>query len=76
MTATNGYEQAARERKAGLLADMLDAFKVTAEDARDLPVIARLDVATAAGVRIPSQETWDRACDLLEQRADFRARVS
>lgn len=68
MTIVNGHEVAARERKAVALADVLDVFEVPADVARDLPHSARMDAAAVAGVKLPSQDTWDRVCELLADR--------
>lgn len=69
----NPHEQAARQAKAIALADRLDAFDVDPEWARTAPAAVRLDCAEAAGVRFPSEETWELACSMLSGRLLVRA---
>lgn len=69
----NPYESEARTRKAVAIADMLDAFGLTPEQASALAVGERLDVATAAGVKVPSEPTWEQAVGTLRQRLAVRA---
>lgn len=71
----NGHEAHARLRKAITLADHLDAYGLSADQARDLTAGRRVDVATSAGVRFPSDETWAVVVETLKRREVQRARA-
>lgn len=71
----NPYENAARERKAFALADALDAMRHSVDAAERMAPEEREVVARAIGVKPPSEETWTRACQLLESRYSLRFRV-
>lgn len=75
MTA-NPYAQARRTEKACALADMLDAFGVDPDWAENAPALVRLDTAEAAGVRLPSDETWQMAVAMLRGRLAVRASLA
>lgn len=68
----NPYADAARLRKALALTDKLDAFGIDSRAAADLSVAARLDLATAAGARVPSSETWELVVGMLRAREESR----
>lgn len=72
----NPHADAARTRKACALADMLDAFDCDPDDAETFDMRTRLDVAEAAGVRTPSDESWSMAVRMLRGRIDMRALVA
>jgi hypothetical protein len=77
---TNLHEEAARTRKAIALADILDAVTSDIPDPiawlRDAPAAVRLDAAECAGIRLPSEETWQLACSMLEGRLAVRAALT
>lgn len=62
---TNVYELAARGRKAERLAELLLDQGATSAEAAELPEHARLIAAALAGVRRPSQTTWDLVVGLM-----------
>lgn len=65
--AANGFEQAAREKKARKLAAVLWAHDFTPDDARAFDSDDWVVVATGAGVRFPSPETQALACEILQE---------
>jgi hypothetical protein len=71
----NPHEGNARLRKALRLADHLDAYRITAAKAASLTAGQRLDVATSAGVKLPSDATWALVVEALERRELHRARA-
>ncbi len=64
-THTNVYEITARARKASKLADVLILHGATSAQAAGLPSEYRLATATLAGVRPPSDTTWEEVVQLL-----------
>lgn len=75
MSNSNPYQRAARLAKATKLADFLEAGGITAEDAcRATPETLRL-AAEGAGVKLPSQETWQEVINLLQARQIARERI-
>lgn len=72
---SNPWETEARQRKAIAIADMLDAFSISSDQAADLTAGERLDVATAAGVNTPSAATWDTTVAMLRAREECRVLV-
>lgn len=76
MSTQNVHEVEARNRKAVALASLLVAFGATPEFAEEMTARDRLDIATAAGVRTPSEETWAQAVRCLRTIHDTRARFT
>lgn len=62
---TNVYEITNRALKAAKLADCLILHGATSAQAAGLPPKYRLATATLAGVRPPSDTTWDEVVQLL-----------
>jgi hypothetical protein len=62
----NDYEQRARERKAQNLTSHFRGKGVTAEQISKLSPEEREAHATQAGVKTPSEETWQRTLSLVQ----------
>ena len=62
----NPYEEKARERKAQNLTSHLRGRGVTSEQIGKLSPQERESHASAAGVKSPSEETWQRTLSLVQ----------
>lgn len=66
--STNEWEERARATKAYKIARILSLSDVgTLDEWRAASTEVRERVATIARVRVPSDQTWAMACDLLHQ---------
>lgn len=76
MTERNEFEQRKRIDKAWKLSAILEQHGATPQAAAALPLKARVDAALAAGVRPPSEKTWDLTVKYLANRLNATRRVS
>ena len=68
MTERNEFEQRKRIDKAWALSAILEQHGATTTAAAALPLKARLDTALIAGVKPPSDKTWQLTVDYLANR--------
>lgn len=74
MSATrNPWEDAARERKAAAIAAVLDGMGVTPDQAEVIEPGLRVRIAQQAGVKPPSEQTWELVVKVLGGIAAIRA---
>lgn len=64
----NPYEKQNRFKKATLIADIIDKSDLSYEQIVSLSSAERDIVATLAGVKSPSEETWKIVIQLVEKR--------
>lgn len=64
----NPYEKQNRFKKATLIADTIDKSSLTIEQIDKLSIRERDIIATLAGVKNPSEATWNIVLELVKKR--------
>ena len=75
MVERNEFEQRNRIDKAWKLSAVLQQHGATPQAAAELSLKARLDAALVAGVRPPSEQTWQLTVEYLANRLRATGRV-